>query len=250
MHHAALYVSYGAALAGWAVALHFWPRLWPAKRDPTFAHPWREVLWLMVAVLAVLGVGQLYQRGWRFTGPGVLRPLAEAINQILIFSPLLLLLIARGQGLSTAWVPTNRLAHRLVIGVALALPALAVYTIFRSGSDWWGAVVARVYQPRHFGIAVQVFLEDVAIAMAVIRLGAALGRPVLAVIATAALFAVGHIPAMVTDGASTAELLSLVLDFGLAFAALLVVRRSADILWFWCVHYAMDMTQFVAQAAS
>ena len=91
----------------------------------------------------------------------------------------------------------------------------------------------------------QVLLEDMAIAILFIRFRAAIGGKA-AVVLVAALFAAGHIPALLSGGAPLSELMSLFLDTGIAIAVLAVVQRSSDVLWFWCVHFAMDMMQFYA----
>jgi hypothetical protein len=60
------------------------------------------------------------------------------------------------------------------------------------------------------------------------------------------LVAAGHIPAMVSGGASWSEMAWLVRDAGLGAAVILVLQRSRDIVWFWCIHFSLDMTQFAS----
>jgi hypothetical protein len=66
------------------------------------------------------------------------------------------------------------------------------------------------------------------------------------ILLVAILFAAGHIPVMVVTGASLWELARLALDAGLGVVVLFIAQRSADVWWLWCVHFAMDMMQFVA----
>ena len=66
----------------------------------------------------------------------------------------------------------------------------------------------------------------------------------LSIVMVAVLFAAGHIPALLAGDAVLEEILSLTLDAGLGIVAISVVQRSADVWWFWCVHFVMDMTQF------
>ena len=95
------------------------------------------------------------------------------------------------------------------------------------------------------GLLVQVFCEDVAIAILFVRFQAAIGlRRTL--ILVACLFAAVHIPTMMEKGASPAELASLIMDAGLGVAVLFVAQRSADVWSLWGVHFAMDMMQFYA----
>lgn len=197
--------------------------------------------------MLVIGVGQLYVHGWRLPSSGWFGPLGESINQIFIFSPLLVLLAWRRQSLRTAWVRTDRLLARIVVGLSLALAAIVVFTSLQSEARSWFAVVPRVYRFENLPHAVQVLLEDIAIAILVVRLSAATGRRT-AVLITAALFAAGHIPAMIATGADAAELVGLVRDFLLGIAVIGTAQRSADVAWLWCVHFAMDMMQFESGA--
>jgi hypothetical protein len=202
----------------------------------------------LVASAAVVALGQGYVRGYRLAAPGPLGPLAEALNQLAIFAPFFLLLVIRRQGLETAWLPTRRVWQRLAVGLGLAQIAILAFTLTRPGSDPWPTVAPRVYSARNGGYAVQIFCEDVAIAILFLRLQAALGAR-LSLFLVALLFAGGHLPTMIAQGTSLAEALRLLLDAGLCVLALAVVRRSQEVWWFWCVHFAMDMMQFDALPA-
>jgi hypothetical protein len=64
------------------------------------------------------------------------------------------------------------------------------------------------------------------------------------IIIVAVLFAAAHIPAMLSGGAGLMEITGLALDAGLAIVVLFFLQRSADVWWFWWIHFAMDMMQF------
>ncbi len=49
---------------------------------------------------------------------------------------------------------------------------------------------------------------------------------------------------MVSGGARWNELGGLLRDAGLGVAAILVLQRSRDVVWFWSIHFCLDMTQF------
>jgi hypothetical protein len=89
----------------------------------------------------------------------------------------------------------------------------------------------------------QVGLEDLTIAILFVRLAQAAGR-LGATLVVACLFAAGHIPAMLAQGASWLEVAGTLRDAGLGVAVILVLQRSRDVLWFWPLHYCLDMTQF------
>jgi membrane protease YdiL (CAAX protease family) len=196
-------------------------------------------------VAAVLALGQGYVHGYRLAAPGALAPFLDALNHLIIFSPLLLLPVVRRQGPETAWLPTNRVWLRLLIGTGLALLAIQAFTLVRAGSDNSIAVVPRVYRPANVSFAVQVFYEDVAIAVVFVRFQSAVGGWA-SIVVVALLFALAHLPTLLAEGAAVAEIVNLLLDAALGTLVLTVVRRSQDVWWFWCVHFAMDMMQFFA----
>jgi hypothetical protein len=187
----------------------------------------------MVAGVTVLAIGQLYLREWLLPkAPGLLGGVADACNQILIFSPLFLLLALRRHSLRTAWLPIDRVWLRILVGTVLALSSILVFTMARSESDHWLVVVRRVYQPQNLSHLVQVFLEDVAIAILFVRFRSAIGlRSTIALVAI--LFAVSHVPSLLADGAGITELAGLVLDAGLAVVVLSVVQL--DMMQFYAV---------------
>jgi hypothetical protein len=49
---------------------------------------------------------------------------------------------------------------------------------------------------------------------------------------------------MAAEGATWTEVAGLVRDAGLGVAVILVLQRSRDVVWFWCIHFCLDMTQF------
>jgi len=242
-HYHALLIGYGIALICWLLAVRIFPSLWPQHEASSFSQPWFEVLWAIVSIVCVLLVGQMYVRGWLLPDVGSFETLVEVFNQILIFSPVLILLAIRRQSLSSAWLPIDKVWARPAIGITLALIAIFFFTMARTGSDSWLIVVSRVYRPQNFGLLVQVLLENITIAVLFVRFRAVFGlRVVIALVAV--LFAAGHIPVLLATGATLSELSSLILDAGLAVVILSVLQRSADIWWFWCVHFAMDSMQF------
>ena len=171
---------------------------------------------------------------------------AQSANQILIFSPMIVLLIACRQRPETAWVRRDRVAVRIGTGMLLAALALAAFAASRGGVAHWPVLAGESLDlSAHLDELVQVFLEDLTIAIVVVRLAAASRRQWIPPVAVGVLFAAGHIPAMLSGGKAAEELFSLVLDAGLAIGVIAVVQRSADIWWFWIVHYSLDMTQYV-----
>lgn len=236
-------VAYSAALIAALGVMRALPQLWPAPAAPPFARPWREVAWAMGTAVLVIVIGMLYARGWLLPATSRERPALDAMNQLLIYAPFLLLLVLRRHASETAWLPRSRIPARIAVGLGLALLALAAYAAVTARN--WPMLVRHVYQPAHVSFLVQVLLEDIAIAILFVRWHQVLGlRGVLLVVAT--LFAAAHIPGLLARGASARGLLPLFADVGLGVLALSVLHRLRDVWWFWMVHWTMDMTQFAS----
>lgn len=242
-HYTPLIFAYLLALGGWLLANRLLPQVWPRGSVDDFAQPWKELGIAFVGAIGILAVGQLWSRGIRLPENGALGPLLGAINQILIFAPILLVPVLRRQAWSTAWLPRRSMTLRLLVGLALAGLAVTAYSLLRNGADSPWVMLSRIWRYENFDEMVQVFLEDLTIAILFVRLAAAIGKG-WATLTVACLFAVGHIPAMVSGGATWPELVGLVRDAGLGVAVVLVLQRSRDVAWFWFVHFCLDMTQF------
>ncbi|GAB5535087.1 MAG: hypothetical protein Rubg2KO_13360 [Rubricoccaceae bacterium] len=247
--------TYPALLVGYGLALSLWlllsqrSALWPPSEPVEFEHPWREIGYALLACVGVLAMGQLWSAGLRLPTDGPAGPALDALNQGAIFSPLAVLLIARRQTLATAWVPTTHVWTRLTVGLALALVALLGYLAVRERAGDWAAAVVAIYHPRNGGLFVQVFLEDILIAILAVRFRAALG-PWRTAGLVAVLFAAGHIPAFLASGVDPMSLSTLILDAALGVGILLVLLRGRDILWFWMVHAALDVVQVALRSIS
>ncbi|MFN0137953.1 MAG: hypothetical protein ACKVS9_17760 [Phycisphaerae bacterium] len=244
-HHAALFCSYGTALVAWFLIGRLRPGLWPASDAPRFGRPWKEVAAALIAGVAVIGMGQLYQRGIRLPSAGPVGFLTESINQLFIFAPILLLPALRRQPYTTAWLPRTRLPERIGCGLGMALIALLVFSTTRTQAAAPWQILAALASVEHVPHLMQVFFEDVAIAILAVRLAAALPRGEWTVPAlVGVLFAAGHVPAIISGGASVAQVALLLPDALLGFLVVAVLLRARDVWWFACVHWALDMMQF------
>jgi hypothetical protein len=145
--------------------------------------------------------------------------------------------------MGTAWIRRDRVWLRLVLGIVLSSIAIGVFTTLHGTVAWPQALIA-VYRPGSAHIAMQVLLEDIAIAILAVRLAAAMGSGRAAALA-GLLFAAAHIPTMFAQGATAAELLPLLRDAALGTAVIAMGLRAADVWVLWPIHFAMDMMQFV-----
>ena len=242
-HYPALIVAYLIALGGWLLASRLWPGLWPREPAIDFERPWMEFGIALLGAVGVLVMGYLWSRGIRLPEQGGLGPFLGAVDQVLIFAPILLVPVIRRQSWTSAWLPRARLGTRVLVGLLLASLAVTTYSLLRDGADAPWIVFGRIWRYEHLDEMVQVFLEDVAIAILFVRLAGAIGGR-WATVVVACLFAAAHIPAMVSQGETWFELGGLLRDTGLGVAVILVLQRSRDVAWFWCVHFCLDMTQF------
>jgi hypothetical protein len=242
-HSTPLVIAYLIALGGWVCANRILPGTWQKEPYEALDHPRAEFGFALLGGLAVLLMGMIWSKGIRIPEKGIFTPILAAINQILIFAPMILVIVIRRQSWASAWIPRGRIAIRLLLGFVLAGLAITVYSFLRAGADWPLAIFGRIWAYDHVDKLVQVFLEDITIAILFVRLAGIIGRK-WATVVVACLFAAGHIPAMVSQGATWFELLGLFRDAGLGVAVILVLQRSRDIIWFWLIHYCLDMTQF------
>jgi hypothetical protein len=247
---------YWGLLAAYATAVALvWLVKWIAKPAflanpaPHFEKPWLELGLALLAVAAIVGVGQLYVAEALLPRTSKLN---EMLNQLIIFSPMVLLVAVRPQPLRSAFVTPRAMPGGLVLGVALAFAALGAYTAVRGylppGDGLVPAVeyprlVSSVFHPELLHNGVQVFLEDFAVAALLSRLAASIGGRG-AIVVVAALFAAAHAPTMIAEGVSATEIMRLAYDAVLGAAVLGTVLATRSIWWFFPVHFVMDMSQF------
>jgi hypothetical protein len=242
-HEPPLVLAYLVGLGSWLAAQRLLRDVWPREPAASFAKPWKEFGIALAGAVGVLVMGQLWSRGIRLPEEGPLGPVLASINQIVIFAPLLLVLVLRRQPWTSAWLPPGRIATRLLTGLVLGAISVAVYSLLRTGADDPWVLLGRIWRYRNLDDMVQVFLEDVTIAVLFVRLASAVGTRWAAGV-VACLFAAGHVPAMLSQHLTWVELLGLLRDAGLGTVAILVLQRSGDVVWFWCIHFCLDMTQF------
>jgi len=225
------------------LALAHWRKdMWPVRPHPDFRRPWLEVAVAFLGVAGVIATGQLWQHD-------LLLPETNAVfvmlNQIVIFSPILAVPLIRRQGPESAWIQKDRLWLRLLVGALLALAALTAYSLATRAPSEIGRVFTETYDPSRLKHVAQVLFEDIAIAIVLVRLGAAIRRPWIGVALVAVLFAAAHIPSLAAGDATTQDYALLVGDVVLGVIVLGSLYRTQDILWLWPVHATMDLSQWV-----
>lgn len=203
--------------------------------------PWLELVLLAVGIAGVIGVGQLYVAKMLLPEEG---ELFQSLNQILIFAPALVVLVFLRPFWAKNFLPPDRAASGLGLGLVLALLAFTAFIAASRGIGAWPGAAGQVLSFGNISIVVQVVLEDILIAALAARLAAATNAWV-AIGVTAALFAAAHVPAMLAEGASLTELWTLLLDTGLGVLVIGAIIMSRNVWWFIPVHSVMDLTQFL-----
>lgn len=248
-HYHSLFIAYFIAMLMWFGISRFLPKIWPTESEKiAFAKPWLEIGFAFIAVVLTILLGQAYMHWGFFPQKGTLGNIGGALNQVVIFSPFIVLLVIRKHSFVTAWLPKSQIFFRIMCGLIIALFSIAVFRLVRENAVSYSTLLAEVYHPQNLPYLVQVLGEDIAIAILFVRIRAAIGFPAT-ILLVASLFAAGHIPAMLANGWQLAEMGSLILDTLLGVGILYFVARSRDIWWFWMVHFAMDMMQFYAQTS-
>lgn len=240
-YHLARAGGYLTAIIAWALVARAVPALWSPHRETHFTQPGRELAWAVLGITGTLVLGFAYVRGWLFPATRQDRPLLDVLNQLVVFSPMLLVPVLRRHSFDTAWLPDDRILVRIATGVLLSLPALTVFALLRGES--WLDVMRAVYHHTNLPALVQLLLEDVAVAILCVRGAGVLGLRA-APLLTAILLAGGHASVMVQTGVTPVEVSHMALDVALGYVVVATVQRSGDVWWFWGVHFAMDMTQF------
>lgn len=248
-HYIGLLAGYALAVIGWWAIfalrsrIGLFPERWAQRRDFRFNRPWAELGFALLGAVGVIAVGRLWAQGWMLPAPEPLGALVESLNQLLIFLPILLVPLIRRHGIETMLLPKEGAAIRLLVGLALAAVALTAFWIARRGTSNPVAMIGRIPRFENLDELTQILLEDLAIGILLVRLAACISTR-WTVITVAALFVLGHVPTMVANGVTAPAFAGLIADFGLGLIVLGTVLRSGDVLWFWPVHAAMDMTQF------
>lgn len=240
-HYIALMPAYGTVALLWFLIHRKFRKPWDEEIEIQFSKPWLELIFAFLAIVFILILGQIYQNDMLVSNKN--NQFIDSINQFIIFSPTVALLLIRKQSLQTIWLPKSNIPIRLLVGLCLAFFALLVYWIIRKDASDFSSILINTYNPKNISHFVQVFMEDITIALLFVRLIAWIGRK-WSIVIVSFLFAAGHIPALISNGFVINEISGLLIDVAIGVIIFAALSKSKDIWWFFVVHFTLDMTQF------
>lgn len=235
--------SYFFAAGGWLLITRWRPSLRPAPILLQSNHRYLDFGLSAVAVLLILFFGQLYRMGWLLStkGNSWLHELAWLIDNLIIYSPIFLILALRRHSTQTIFLSGEAWPKKVALGLGLGIPSVLLFLGLRGELSQFGSILAGAIQFRRLVNFVPVFLEGIAVAFLFVRLRWIIGIW-LAILVPALLFGLAHIPGQLQEGYSLWAIgIFLLLNTGVVTAVLYVVQYSQDILWIGLVHYLLDI---------
>jgi hypothetical protein len=232
------------AICGALLMLSRWPAFgWPR---PIELHSDRPALDFALAVTAVVGIfalGEAYRRNLLLPDGAqvALREFAWTLNNCIIFSPIALTLLVRGQRPETVFLSLRGIGVKVLFGLTASIAAVVLYLLLRGRLEIAPDILLRSFEARSLQNFAPVFLEGVAVAFLFVRLKWLVGLWET-IVAVAVLFAAAHVPRSIAGGADV-EHVALFFAFNVALpvAILYSVQRVQDVIWIGFPHYFMDV---------
>lgn len=235
-----LVTAYGAAaVLIWMVAL-LRPEAIPAARDHM---PQNKILQLCLFLLAIAGAAVLQvmeSRGWLLPTDDVL---ATALNQLLIFLPMLIYLVAQ-RSPAAAMVPSNGLLKSLAVGVLLTLTALAAYLSARDALGTLPDLVGRILSVSQVERFMRVLMLDLTVATLMALLAGKWSRRT-ALVTLALLVLAAHVGAAYHAGFGIDAVWGVLLGSAAGFGLMAAIVYTRNIVWFLPLHGVLGVLLFV-----
>ena len=238
-----LTIAYGTICALWFL-LNRIKKSWPITPISTPGKPWIELGTAMIAVIGILVIGQLYSAGYllKNTASETLARWVWPLNNVIIFSPILLTLLLRRQGPSTIFLSRKGILIKVVFGFASSCGGIFIFLLLRGELERIVEVAHHAISPSALTYFPAVFFENIALAFLFVRLKWAVGIK-WAIGIPAVLFAFAHVPGSLAEGDPLIHIITFFfLTGGLTTFILYTAYRSRDIIWLGIVHYLMDVT--------
>ena len=205
---------------------------------PPPARPGIELMLALVAIVCILLVGRLYTAGYLLSSE--YKSATWIINNLIIYSPIFVILLIRKQSLATVWLSPEKWYWKIGIGIVLGFVTVLLFLLLRSELHRLPTVWAKAFSAQGLSNFVAVFLEGVALAFLFVRLKWASNLR-LALTLPALLFALAHVPNMLAEGDPWWHILLMSSATGfISVFVLYTCHRTNDIIWLGMVHYFLD----------
>jgi len=130
----------------------------------------------IAGVLLLLLLGQAYRMGYLLPeGTSTAAIVFWTLNNLIIYSPVFLVLAIRRQPLSTVFLSGRGLIRKSAVGAVMALLAVVLYLAFRGEIGRFPRLLAAATNRKSVPHLRPVFLEGVAVAFLFVRIRWALG---------------------------------------------------------------------------
>lgn len=216
---------------------------WQLASIDTPQKPWIDLTLGLVAAMAILSIGQVYAAGYLLprTENTLLNYLIWPLNNVLIFSPIFIVLALRKQSLNTVFISRKDVPIKLAFGLIASIIGILAFISLRGEWNRIPEIMSHAIQPETLSNFPAIFFENVAVAFLFVRLKWVAGIR-WAIGIPAILFALAHVPGSIAEGDSWAHILTFFFLTGsLTTVILYTAYRSRDIIWLGVVHYLMDV---------
>ncbi len=238
-----LTVAYTSICALWFF-LNRRGKLWEIESIETSGQPWMDLGLGFLASIGIFGIGQLYSAGYLIpkTGTTLINQLIIwPLNNLLIFSPIFLVLLFRQQNLKTVFIARKQAGLKLAFGLGASALGILLFVALRGEWDRIPEILGDAIKVEKLSNFPAIFFENVALAFLFVRLKWALSTK-WAIGIPAILFALAHVPGSVAEGDPWMHIaIFFLLTGSLTTVILYTAYRSRDILWLGLVHFFMDI---------
>ena len=236
-----LTLAYGAICGSWFLVNA--KTNWPMSSIQTTKRPILDFIIAIAAAVGVLGIGQMYSAGWLIPDSNnkALHGISWMLNNVIIFSPVLLTLWIRKQDLATVFISRQKVWLKLGFGITASILGMIIFIGLREEWDRFMPILGSAFEYNSLINFPAIFFENMILAFLFVRLKWMLSTK-WAIIIPALLFAFAHVPGSIAEGDPWSHIITFfVLTGSLTTFILYTAYRSRDIIWLGVVHYIMDI---------
>ncbi len=235
-------LGYGIPCLLWYLLSKYKPSVWPIITIEKPEKPGRDLIYGLLAVFGILGIGQLWSAGLLIPYPsskGTMSVIVHWLNNLIIYSPVFIVLFLRKQSLHTIFLGFKDVPVKLVFGGLSAIVGVELYMVFNGGHA--GTILTKGLDYENIRNFLPVFLEGVALAFLFVRLKWTVGLK-WAIAIPAILFSLAHIPRAINEESPLdVILIDSVLTALVTVVVFSTTAKSRDIIWLGVLHYFLDI---------